>query len=352
MPSGVTYGPQPAPTPEPMAELPVAAGTPEEERRRRRRMLLLVFLMGLLALLAAIALWYFIFRQPINPLPLISDVRMPAYSTSIYGPHTAMGVAVSRDGGRIYVAETEGDRALLVYDAGGKLIKTVQPPESTGTEHVPVWLALDPVTSEVYVSDRPTGEIYIYDRDGAYQRTFALEKPIPGWQPIGIAFDLAGNLYVTDLSAAPARVEKIDRTGKLVRTFGENDRLSFPNGVAVDKTGYVYVADSNNGRLLAYGPDGLLIAQVGRGAGIGSLGLPRGVSVDDGRVFVCDATAQGVFVFRPPSADTPRLEYVGFFGGAGIEDGKFSFPNGVATDARGRVYVTDTGNDRIQLWSF
>ena len=356
MPPDVTSGalaPQLAPAPATEDEAPVTAGAPEEERRRRRRMLLLLFLMGLLALLAAVALWYFIFRQPINPLPLIPEVQMPGYSTSIYGPNTAMGVAVSRDGDRIYVAETEGDRALLIYDAGGNLLKTVQPPESTGTEHVPVWVAIDPVTSEVYVTDRPTGEVYIYDRDGAYQRMFALEPRIPGWQPVGIAFDAAGNLYVTDLGGAAAKIEMIDRTGSVVRTFGENDRLSFPNGVAIDRTGNVYVADSNNGRLLAYGPDGTLIAQVGRGAGIGQLGLPRGVSVDgQGRIFVGDPTAQGVHVYRIPSGDKPRLDYLGFFGGMGIDDGKFSFPNGVATDARGRVYVTDTGNDRIQVWSY
>ena len=171
---------------------------------------------------------------------------------------------------------------------------------------MPVWVAIDPLTSEVYVSDRPTGSIYVYNRDGAYQRTLTLAKPIEGWQPVGIAFDKDGLLYVVDLAGPSPMVEVFDRTANLVRTIGEASQMSFPNGVAVDKDGNVYVADSNNGRLLVFDTAGGLRAQVGRGSGQGNLGLPRGVAVDGGgKVFVGDATGQGLFVFRAPSADEP-----------------------------------------------
>jgi sugar lactone lactonase YvrE len=35
-----------------------------------------------------------------------------------------------------------------------------------------------------------------------------------------------------------------------------------------------------------------------------------------------------------------------------VQDGQFEFPNGVAVDTRGRVYVADTVNDRVQVWSY
>lgn len=324
----------------------------EEERRRRRKALLLLFLLGLLAFLVTIAIWYLIFRQPITPLPPIPEARLPGYSTSIYEMTNPMGIAVSPDGDRIYVAETEGERMVRVFDGGGTLIATAQPPATTGTEHVPVWVAIDPLTAEVYVTDRPTGQIYIYDRDGAYQRTLTLAKPIPGWQPVGVAFDAAGQLYVGDLSGAFAKILVIDRQANVVRTIGETSQLAFPNGIAVDKAGNVYVADSNNGRLMVFAPDGTVAAQVGRGTGEGNLGLPRGVAVDADRVYVGDATGQGVFVYRTPTTDSQRLDFIGFFGGEGVEDGKFEFPNGVATDTRGRVYIADTVNDRVQVWSY
>ena len=329
--------------------------TPEEEKRRRRKKALLLLLLGLLAMLVTIAIWYLLFRQPVNPLPMIPESRLPGYLTSVYGTDNPVGIASSKSGDRIYVADTEGERVVRVFDAAGNPVAVASPPETTGAEHVPIWIAIDPLTEEVYVSDRPTGEIYIYDRDGIYQRTLTLAKPITGWQPTGIAFDADGLLYVVDLAGgAYPLVEVIDRTANIVRTIGANEKMNFPNGVAVDKAGNVYVADSNNGRLLAFGLDGNLRTQIGRGTGQGNLGLPRGVAVDDGgRVYVADATGQGVFVYRALAADdNRRLEFVGFFGGEGVADAQFQFPNGVAVDGRGRVYVADTANDRFQVWSY
>jgi DNA-binding beta-propeller fold protein YncE len=333
---------------------PVAEGTPEEEKLRRRKKALLLLLLGLLAMLVTIAIWYLLFRQPITPpLPVIPESEIPGYATSLYGAQRPTGVAVSSSGDRIYVAQAEGDRVGLVFDASGNQIGAMAPPEETGTNHVPVYIAIDPLTEEVYVSDRPSGTIYIYDRDGAYQRELTLAEPRPGWQPMGLAFDKDGNLYVTDLAGPFQKVLVIDRNAQVTRILGENQNLSFPNGVAVDKDGLVYVTDSNNGRLLVFGEDGSVRAQVGRGSGTGNLGLPRGLAVDaNGRVFVADTSGQSVFVYRTPSSDSRRLDYQGSFGTLGVADGQFRYPNSVAIDARGRVYVADTFNDRVQVWSY
>ena len=332
-------------------------GEPEQQPRSRprRKAFFLLFVLGLLATLVTVTLWYFLFRQPITTLPLpgIPQVEVPAYSTAVYGAMRPSGVAVSPSGDRIYVTQSEGARTGLVFDASGARVGTMAPPAATGTDHAPVYLAIDPLTSEVYVSDRLAGAIYIYDRDGAYQRTFTLAQPRPGWQPLGLAFDMKGNLYVTDLAGPFQKVLVIDRAAAVVRTLGENDKLSFPNGVAVDAAGDVFVSDSNNGRLLMFGADGTVRAQVGRGSGQGNLGLPRGIAIDgSGRVFVADSTGQGVFVYRAPGDSERRLQYQGYVGGEGVADGMFEYPNSVAIDARGRVYVADTFNDRVQIWSY
>jgi DNA-binding beta-propeller fold protein YncE len=363
---------------------------PGKRRRRRKALVLLLLFLGL-ALLLGIAIWYLLFRQPINPLPPIPATQIPAYSTSIYGAVRPVGVAVSPDGDRIYVMQGAPVATGIVFNAAGEAIGEMAPPASTGANHQPVYAAVDPVTQEVYVTDRPTGAIYVYDRDGAFQREFSPATPIPGWQPLGIAFDQAGNLYVTDLSGPFEKVLVIDRAGAITRTLGEAENLSFPNGITVDKDGTIFVTDSNNGRLLMFGSDGKGVVVSGRGAGAGSLGLPRGVGVDSSaRLFTVDTSFQGVLVYGVPKAiataattrdvvgwiggrggrsmsvfvtrvpvpaDAPtaqsgRLEYLGSFGVPGVADGQFSFPNSVAIDSRGRVYVTDTFNDRIQIWSY
>jgi DNA-binding beta-propeller fold protein YncE len=334
----------------PAANPPALEARPED-RRRRRKLLILLLLLGSLIILLGIAIWYLLFRQPI-PLPLIPPPAIPSYSTSIYGASEPAGVAVTPSGDRIYVAETGGDKVVRVLDAGGNELGVLQPPAETGTEHVPVYVAVHPTTGDVYVSDRPTGAIYVYSRDGNFLREFRPAEAIEGWQPLGLAFDAAGNVYVTDV-AAPQRILEFDPTDKLVQTFGAGEDLNFPNGVAVDTEGLVYVTDSNNGRLLVFGADGALVSKIGRGAGAGNLGLPRGIAIDDqGRVFIVDSSGQGVLVYSSLVAGAEQPEHLGFFGGHGIDNGQFAFPMGIAVDTHGRVYVADTANGRIQVWSY
>jgi DNA-binding beta-propeller fold protein YncE len=333
------------------AGAPLAVEVDPERRRRRRKIVLLLLLLGSLVILLGIAIWYLLFRQPI-PLPIVPTTLVPSYSTSIYGASDPSGVAVSPSGDRIYVAETAGDKVVRMFDSGGNELGVLRPPVETGTEHVPIYVALHPTTGDVYVSDRPMGAVYVYDRDGDFRSEFRPALAIEGWQPVGLAFDAAGNLYVTDLSGS-AQVHKFDSTGKLLLTFGGDQGMSFPNGVAVDADGLVYVTDSNNGRLLVFGTDGSLVSKIGRGAGAANLGLPRGVAIDgQGRAFVVDSSGQGVLVYAVLSSGQEQPEHLGFFGGHGIANGQFAFPMGVAVDTHGRVYVADTANGRVQVWSY
>ena len=68
---------------------------------------------------------------------------------------------------------------------------------------------------------------------------------------------------------------------------------------------------------------------------------------------VADATGQGVFVYRALTPTAASASTTSASSAAeGVADGPFEFPNGVAVDARGRVYVADTFNDRVQIWSY
>jgi sugar lactone lactonase YvrE len=77
------------------------------------------------------------------------------------------------------------------------------------------------------------------------------------------------------------------------------------------------------------------------------------MAVDDrGRLFVVDTTDHMVRLFSTSSSPTTPPTYVASFGDQGVGDGQFMYPNGVASDGRGRIYVTDRQNNRIQVWGY
>ena len=137
-----------------------------------------------------------------------------------------------------------------------------------------------------------------------------------------------------------------------MRSIGAPKQLSFPNGIVVDKNGNIIVSDSNNGRLVVFNVAGKIVASINRGVGEGDVGLPRGEAVDDaGRLFVVDTSDHMVRVYTVGDpGKTPA--YVGSFGGEGQLDGTFEYPNGVATDTRAHIYVTDRENNRVQVWGY
>ena len=86
----------------------------------------------------------------------------------------------------------------------------------------------------------------------------------------------------------------------------------------------------------------------------GNLGLPRGVAIDgQGRVYVGRLHRAGRVRVRDRHARREAASTTSASSGArAIGNGAFQFPNGVTVDGRGRVYVADTGNDRVQVWSY
>jgi len=338
-------------------DVPIApADSPEAPapKGRRRRAVILLFVLLLLSLLVLFTGWYLVTRKPITELPLpgIGEGNLPTYSFSLYGVTSPIGVVASADGSRIYVTESGGERLTHVYDSKGIQIATFSPPGSAPGSRTPAYITLDPTNGDVYVSDRVAGTIYIYDKDGAFQRKFEPTLAVPNWQPMGLAFDAQGNLYVSDVGGPIQQVEVFGRDGTLLRTIGEKGQFLFPNGLAVDAKDHLFVSDGNNGRVLIFDVTGHQIGLIPRGVANGELGLPRGVALDDSnRLYVVDTTGMTVQVYAvDPTTGLPK--YVGTVGAEGVGDGQFQFPNGIAVDTRARLYVADTANNRVQVWSY
>lgn len=333
-----------------------APGDSESAKLTKKRKAGIAALIIALLILVLLFGWYLMNRKPLSELPGLSQQKVPTYQFSIYGTSHPLGVAANAAGDRIYVTQSDGARVVAVFDRAGKAAGILKPPASTGAPHRPAYVAINPTTQDVYVSDRSTASIYIYDAKGKYLRTFAPKGKFSGtWNPLGLAFAPDGTLYATDVRDVPAkshRVAVFGPDGTFVRSLGAPGQLSFPNGIAVDAHGNIEVTDSNNGRLVVFNVAGKMLATISQGVGEGDLGLPRGAAVDDaGRLFVADTSDHQVRVYAiDKSKATPT--YIGSFGEEGQLDGTFEYPNGVATDQRARIYVTDRENNRVQVWGY
>jgi len=326
---------------------------PAKKGKRKRKITLLLIL---LLIVAALFAWYLLNRKPLSDLPGLNDTKLPHYEFSIYGATHPLGVAATASGDRIYVTESDGTRMVRVYDRAGKQTGTLAPPKSTGAQHFPVYVAINPTNQDVYVSDRTTSSIYIYNAEGKYRRTFAPKGNLGAtWAPMALTFGTDGSLYVTDirgLAAKTHRVVTFSPDGTVMRSMGAPGQLTYPNGIAVDEHGNIEVSDSNNGRLVVFSAAGKIIATISRGVGEGDLGMPRGAAIDDsGRLFVVDTADHMVRVYTVGATGTVPA-YIGSFGGEGQLDGTFEYPNGIATDTRAHIYVTDRENNRVQVWGY
>jgi len=83
-------------------------------------------------------------------------------------------------------------------------------------------------------------------------------------------------MLVTD--AGSGQLHELAADGSLWRSVGAIGEFSFANGVAVAPDGTLYVADSNNGRIVVFNATGAQVAVVGRGPGDGDVSLPRGMA--------------------------------------------------------------------------
>jgi sugar lactone lactonase YvrE len=91
---------------------------------------------------------------------------------------------------------------------------------------------------------------------------------------------------------------------------------------------------------------------------VGDLSMPRGIAVDkDNRLIIADTSRGDVqtYVLTDSSGDNGSeapLKYLGSFSGDPASGVAFQFPNGLALDDDGKVWVTDRANGRVQVWSY
>lgn len=187
---------------------------------------------------------------------------------------------------------------------------------------------------------------------------------LPNFFPKGIAVDASGNLYVAD--DINHRVRKITPAGTVSTlagsALGSADgagtaaQFNRPTGVALDASGNVYVADAKNHRIRKITPNGTVSTLAGSTEGFAEgtstaarFSEPVGLAVDaSGNVYVADSDNSRIRKITPDGTVSTLAG-----GSAGFADGtattaRFRSPSGVAVDAAGIVYVADRQNHSIR----
>lgn len=167
--------------------------------------------------------------------------------------------------------------------------------------------------------------------------------------PYGVAVDSKGRIYVADSKVRVVFITNLENGEVELIKHGVHARFTWPTGLALDDTDRLFLADPGMKRVLVFNKEHKVEATISQG-----IVSPGGIAVDNENrlLYVPDAELDQVLVF---DADPPfkLLRKIGTGGDKEHRQtapGDFSRPSNVAVDKEGNVYVSDTWNDRIEIF--
>lgn len=305
----------------------------------------------LLAVLVGLLFAYFMLTKP----PVSRSAKEQddfRHLFSIYGFEGDLlrrpsGVALDSMG-RIFVADT-GKQRVLVFDQSGNFVAQF------GDQGQGEYKIKDPISvattlnGQIFVLSKTAKKIVVYN---------SLFKPVNeiGFSESPLSMTIHDNkLYVTTVSGIMIG----DLEGNLITTLGKSGtapgEFQLPAGIAVDKNGSMYVADSLNYRVQALNKDGEPLWQYGKPLPSGQamkyqgkdrkFGLPASIALDDnGYLYVVDGLNSELVVLNT------KGELIETIGDIGHDDGFFYYPAGIAYAGQGKVALADKYNDRVQVF--
>ena len=308
-----------------------------------------------------------------------------ATAAELNGPY---GVAVD-NAGHIYIADSGNNRIREVVNG---TISTVAGNGTAGFDgdgspaaahalNNPLAVAVDSAGTNIYIPDTYNSRIRKvtggaistlagngtqgFSGDGGSAVSSVLNKPT------GITVDVAGNIYFSDdgnnrvREIAGGNINTVAGDG-VAGFSGDNGQataaeLSFPNGVIVDSSGNLYIADSTNHRIRKVA-GGVITTIAGNGnllfsgdqgqAVAATLYFPSGVATDSaGNLYIADRSNNRVRKVATNGIITTVAGNgtAGYSGDQGpATSAELNGPFGVAVDTSGNLYIADAGNNRIR----
>ena len=228
--------------------------------------------------------------------------------------------------------------------------------------------------------------VHLLTQEGTLVRSIG--KGVLGISLFGLAFDLKGNVWVTD--CVNNKVVKLSQNGQLVkaihRTGSEGVHFHNPLGITVSSEGVIFTCDCNNHRVTVHDEEGNFLFAFGRqGSAPRCFDRPEAIAIgSDGFVYITDvgnkrvcvwskdgtfkrnfktkfvphsiaATSDNHLVIISRSYNIVMLytlngELIHHFGAKGSDPGMFNNCWGICIDTSGLVYIADGFNKRVQVF--
>ena len=308
----------------------------------------------------------------------------PAASAQLANP---LGVAVDHSGS-LFITDGGNNRIRVVNTAG--IISSFAGNGTAGFSGDGGPAASAQLTSPVDVTVDGSGNVFIADRgnyrirqvDPAGVITSVAGRIDDGgpaafaqlYYPNTVAVDAAGNVFIADTDIH--RIRKINTTGVITTVAGNGSggfsgdggpatsaQLYFPAAIAVDAAGNLFIADTRNGRVRKVTPSGVIATIAGTtGTGAGADGSPAlqaqlrepsGIAVDGaGNIYISETGAHRVRQINAAGliSSVAGNRTIGFSGDGGpATSAQLAFPAGIAVDGAGNVFIADSVNNRIRM---
>lgn len=282
------------------------------------------------------------------------------------GPY---GIAFSD--GSAYVVDQGNNRVETFTLSGTYSSQFGSKGTGNGQFSVPYGISSDPESGDLYVTDGGNSRIEQFNPAGMFITAFGSKGKENGQleAPEATAINAVGTIYVPDpgnnrveewepLPAPPLYTAQFGSAGP------EPGQLKEPRDIAMAKSGNVLVLDTANGRVQEFTPGGEYQAKFGSsGAGAGQLNGASAMAVDaKGNTWIADTGNNRVDEFNEKgefisafgfgvSTGEAKLQVCTTSCKAGISgagSGQFKEPRGIAVSANGAIYVSDSGNNRLE----